>query len=457
MKKITLLFTFLISSLGFSQDVLQNFEAAGAVNGGPFGGMAAPTVLAGTGTNTSQVLEIVGNTAGEPWQGINLNLTKNVKLTSSKTMTIDVKSDTPITFLVKVNRGVAGAPEAAAEVTHNGDGTWQTLSFTFDKALDGKAATADGVYEGFVIHTYWKAGETGFFPNVLKPARTFYVDNISGPAAPESTCGNGVKDGDETGVDCGGSCPQCVNPPTTAAPTPPARAAEDVISLYSGAYTNVASNFDAGWCGGGSVQEVLIDGNPTISFKNNPCQGIVLDAGIDASSFTRLHVDIYIEEGTVLTSSVFNMKFVQQPGGAAIEVLLQVASTPALIAGSWLQVDVPVNLSSLTGFKEFGITSNLNNKVWYDNLYAYKAPLGVSDFESAKIKMYPNPIKNELNIDALSTIQKVGIYNVLGQEVLSSIPNSNSVKLQTGSLQKGVYVVKTAINGKVATSKIVKE
>lgn len=457
MKKITLLFSLLITSLSFSQDVLQNFEAAGAVNGGPFGTGVAPTVLAGTGSNTSQVLEMVGDTGGEVWQGINLNLAKDVQLTTSKTMTIDVKSDTPITFLVKVNGGVAGAPEAAAEVTHNGDGTWQTLSFTFDKALDGKAATANGVYKSFVIHTYWKAGETGFFPNVAKPARTFYVDNISGPAAPESTCGNGIKDGDETGIDCGGSCPQCINPPTTAAPTPPARAAEDVISLYSDAYTNVASNFDAGWCGGGSVQEVLIDGNPTAYFKNNPCQGIVLNEGIDASSFTRLHVDIYIEAGTNLTSSVFNLKFVQQPGGAASEILLQVASTPALIAGSWLQVDVPVNLTTFTGFKEFGITSNLNSRVWYDNLYAYKAPLGVSDFESANIKMYPNPSRNELNIEAKNTIQKVRIYNILGQEVLSSSPNANSVKLQTSSLQKGVYVVKTTINGKVSTSKIVKE
>ena len=72
------------------------------------------------------------------------------------------------------------ATEAAAEVTHDGDDTWQTLSFTFDTALDGKAATTDGVYTNFVIHAYWTAGQTEF-SGVTKDERTFYVDNISGP------------------------------------------------------------------------------------------------------------------------------------------------------------------------------------------------------------------------------------------------------------------------------------
>jgi len=96
-------------------------------------------------------------------------------------LTIDVLSSEPITFLVKVN---AGGPEAAAPVTHNGDGTWQTLSFTFNTSLDNKAANPTGTYAGFVIHAYWEVGRTQFFtPTVVpKPARTFYVDNIREPA-----------------------------------------------------------------------------------------------------------------------------------------------------------------------------------------------------------------------------------------------------------------------------------
>jgi len=169
-------------TVGEPKILLLGFETG--VSGGAttqFGGMAAPAVVTGTGANTSNVLQITTNTGGDIWQGSNITLSRPVKLTTTKTMTIDVLSSEPIAFLMKVNGGVAGAPEAAAQVVHNGDGTWQTLSFTFNTSLDGKAAMANGVYYNMVIHPYWVAGATGFGGS--KPARTFYIDNIKGPVA----------------------------------------------------------------------------------------------------------------------------------------------------------------------------------------------------------------------------------------------------------------------------------
>ena len=143
---------------------------------GPFGGISLPTVESGTGSNTSSVLKVTANPAGQIWQGNNFVLTRPVKLTSTKTMTVDVLSSQPVTFLMKVNEGVAGAPQAAAQASHNGDGTWKTISFTFNTSLDGQAATANGVYRNMVIHP--------FFPfSGPASARTFYLDNIKGPVA----------------------------------------------------------------------------------------------------------------------------------------------------------------------------------------------------------------------------------------------------------------------------------
>lgn len=147
-------------------DLVLGFETteSGGIDGGPFGGGPAPVLETGTGSNTTQVMKIVGNPAGEPWQGINLNLTNAVDLTATKTMTMDVLSDTPITFLVKVTGGGPGVATVAASASHPGGGTWQTVSFTFNTSLDGQPAPANGVYNKFVIHTYWVEGETGFFP-----------------------------------------------------------------------------------------------------------------------------------------------------------------------------------------------------------------------------------------------------------------------------------------------------
>jgi hypothetical protein len=245
--------------------------------------------------------------------------------------------------------------------------------------------------------------------------------------------------------------------PSAAAPTPPARNAADVISLYSDAYTDVASNFDAGWCGPNSVSEISVAGNATTAYLGNVCQGIVLNAGVDASAFTNLHVDIYIEAGTDLTSSVFNLKFVNQPGGNALEMNLNVASSPALIEGQWLSVDLTVDLTNFTGFKEFGVTSNLNNKVWYDNLYAYKGtPLGINEVNSFSVVTYPNPVENTLNVSAGISVDSVSIFDITGREVLRAKPNATAFSLDVADLNKGLYLVTVKAGKQEITTKLVK-
>ena len=245
--------------------------------------------------------------------------------------------------------------------------------------------------------------------------------------------------------------------PSTAAPTPPARNAADVISLYSDAYTDVASNFDAGWCGASSVSEISVAGNATTAYLGNACQGIVLNAGVDASAFTNLHVDIYIEAGTDLTSSVFNFKFVNQPGAAALEMNLNVASSPALIAGQWLSVDLTVDLTNFTGFKEFGITSNLNNKVWYDNLYAYKGTqLSVGEIDEFNFVTYPNPVENTLNVSAGVVVDAVSIFDLTGREVMRATPNAAAFSLDVNNLNKGMYLVTVKAGEQELTTKLVK-
>ena len=251
-------------SLGYSQTLRLGFESGESGNAfGQFGSMNLPAVETGTGSNTSKVLKVVANPAGTIWQGCNFLLTSSVQLTTTKTMTIDVLSSTPVTFLMKVNGGVAGAPEAAAQASHNGDGTWQTISFTFNTALDGKAATANGVYNNMVIHPFWTAGQTDFSGS--PSARTFYIDNISGPAfTPPSSCTNGIQDGTETGIDCGGTCSPCAAPaPTAAATTPVARNAWDVVSIYTdNTYADlVGTNFFPNWGQTTSLSSFAISGN----------------------------------------------------------------------------------------------------------------------------------------------------------------------------------------------------
>jgi hypothetical protein len=434
----------MIFSFGYSQDLLLGFEAgeSGGVNGAPFGDGPAPIVEAGTGTNTTQVLKIVGNPAGQPWQGISLNLTTAVNLTATQTMTMDVFSDTPATFLVKVKGGLTGPAIVAASATHTGGSTWQTVSFTFNTALDGQAALATGVYTGFVIHTYWAPGATTFFnPTVPTPARTLYVDNIKGPS----------------GV------PPVIAAPTTAAPTPTIDAA-NVISMFSNAYTNVAvDTWKTDWSNATvTLEDIQIQGNDTKKYSALDFVGIetVGANSIDASEMTIFHLDMWSPNVTTFRVKLVDFGANNAFGGGDDSEHEIVITNPAL--GEWVSLAIP--LSDFTGLVAREHISQLilsclptaQGTVFVDNVYFSNGIFSNGSFERVNVSLYPNPTQGTLFLSATSEVTAYEIYNITGQRIMSGNVNASQIEINTSNLQSGIYLIKTEVNGQVNTQKFVK-
>ena len=466
MKKITFLLALFITSIGFSQDLLLGFETteSGGLNGGPFGNGNAlqVNVVTDAGTNGSQVVKFIANPSGEIWQGININLSDDVDLTTTQTMTIDVKSATPITFLVKVNGGVSGAADAAAAVTHNGNDTWQTLSFTFNTSLDGKAAMANGIYSSFVIHAYWAPGAT-LFSEVTADSRTFYVDNIKGTVSTAETCSDGIMNNAETGVDCGGpNCSACPSPPMTAAPTPPARAAADVISIYSDAYTAIPGIvLDQAWCGANAITATTAGGNAVLAYNDKACQGIDFDANRqDFTGITYMHVDLFIQASTDLVGKVFNVKIVPDSGAESAFNIDINGLSPAPVPGTWYSYDMPITISGPhSNIRQFGITSNLNSVLWYDNLYFHKnTTLSTDNFDSNTFSLYPNPTQDSWTVKT-NNIQMLNItvFDVLGKNVLSLSPNASEATINGLNLKSGLYFAQIKTANGLSSIKLIKK
>lgn len=493
MKKITLLLVLLTFSLGYSQDLLLGFETgeSGGVNGGPFGGMPAPVLEAGTGTNTTQVLKIVGNTTGEPWQGINLNLTSLVNLTTTKTMTMDVFSDSPITFLVKVTGGVGGPAAVAASASHPGGSTWQTVSFTFNTVLDNQGALANGTYNGFVIHAYWAPGATLFFsapgvPAFPTPARTFSVDNIRGPLG----------------------TPPVIPTPTTAAPAPPNRAPADVRSIFSNTYAPVTTfayggdlnTYNTSWCPGVTTQ-FLIGGDPNTAMNRitglgsgtvagtattsppyqgsdlaGGCEGINFrDGSFDATTFTFFHIDIWTPIQTMalrnisLKLSNHNPATNQEVNAIEYNVTNGTPAPNQLPTtdpnpGTWLSFDIPLSAFTIAGggsaarnnLAEFIISTNLGT-VYYDNAYLHKGTVLSNDsFELASFSAYPNPTSSEWNISAKQNITSIQLFDVTGKTVLTLNPNNTAAVINASELSNGIYFAKVSSDVTSKTIKLVK-
>lgn len=456
MKKITLLFTILIATCASAQQVVvQNFQTATSFTFAGFEGLASASVdtdPAPGGTRMNN-FKLVSQTTGNPWQGAEvIQQVTNLKLTTDKTVSIDVYATQAFTLLAKVESGTG--PNSAASQSYTTPNAWQTLTFTFTQALDN-TAIANGNYQKIVFFPNWKATNDGFNP----PANfTVYVDNITSEAAAIAPP------------------PQ----PATAAPTPPARPAADVKSIFSNAYTNVATlnyagvdgqpsnddTYNTSWCGA-TTSLLQIAGNDTNKIVALGCEGISFKSGrFDATTFTHFHIDIWTDTATMDKS--FNVKFSNwnNGNGEANAIEYSVNNGNFLTnpnPGTWISLDIPLaNFSAINGANrndlvQFIITSDLGT-VFYDNLYLHKnTVLSTTDFNAAKVTMYPNPTKNTFTIDAKSAIQNVTVLNMLGQQVLSVNPNELSTSIDLASFQNGIYVVRSTVDGIVSSSKIIKE
>lgn len=169
-------------------------------------------------------------------------------------------------------------PNAGPIAVNNGDETW---TFTFDPAPTADMEyliLKDGVQENLIgkgdcspITDYWS------YANRQWTVGSGNVSNVYN------------------------SCSACIDYPISDAPTPIARNAWDVISLYSGAYTNLNSNFFPNWGQSTSFSNFTPVSDPTIKYSNLTYQGIEIingNASVNVSAMTKLHLDVWTPEIT---------------------------------------------------------------------------------------------------------------------------------------------------------------
>jgi hypothetical protein len=84
--------------------------------------------------------------------------------------------------------------------------------------------------------------------------------------------------------------------------------------------------------------------------------------------------------------------------------------------------------------------------------------LSVEDYAiSNMLTYYPNPVVNTLTLNGVKTIQDVAVYNMLGQEVLRTKPNTVQAEIEMSHLQAGTYFVKVTVENSNKTIKVVKK
>lgn len=259
-----------------------------------------------------------------------------------------------------------------------------------------------------------------------------------------------------------------ISGPATPAPTPPARPAADVKSIFSDAYAPISTigytgddnTYDNSWCPG-TTTLIQIAGDNTHKTTGLGCEGVTFLAGrINATDFTHVHMDVYTDTETLNKS--LNIKFSNWNGGSSEANAIEYSVNNSNFLtnpnpGTWISLDIPldnfspINNSSRNDLVQFVITSDLGT-IYYDNLYLHKNTMGTSSFDSSAMVLQPNNVRAGELVSIPFEVSKVEVYNMGGQ--LVSKTNQNVI--ETATFTTGIYLVKaTNVDGLSKVSKLI--
>ena len=92
-----------------------------------------------------------------------------------------------------------------------------------------------------------------------------------------------------------------------------------------------------------------------------------------------------------------------------------------------------------------------------DNFSITSTTLGLEDVSTvSNFTFFPNPVNNVLTIKAQASIDSITVYNMLGQAVVRSTPNTNDSTVDMSALQTGAYFVQVSINNTLKTVRVIK-
>lgn len=96
------------------------------------------------------------------------------------------------------------------------------------------------------------------------------------------------------------------------------------------------------------------------------------------------------------------------------------------------------------------------NNYYIDDFKFVEGTLSTTDLDAQSFSVYPNPVKDVLNIQSLEAVSKIAVYNVLGQNVYSNTPKAVSPTVDMSTFKSGVYFVEVTIGNTTKTVKVIK-
>ena len=238
--------------------------------------------------------------------------------------------------------------------------------------------------------------------------------------------------------------------PTTAAPTP-TKAAGNVISLFSNAYTNVGiDTWRTSWSSA-VLTEMQVAGNDVKKYSTLDFVGVEATGAnmINASTMTDFNIDVWTPNMTAFRVKLVDFGTDGAFGGGD-DTEHELIFTPTL--NGWNTISVPLtNFTGLTAKSHIaqiifsGLPTGLGT-VYIDNVYFSKpGNVGINQNAKNTLSVYPNPSANVIYVDGIdfNTSTVATIVDLQGKLIKSIELNGNNA-IDISDLNQGVYLVKVA-------------
>ncbi|MDG1731291.1 MAG: T9SS type A sorting domain-containing protein [Algibacter sp.] len=432
MKKITLLSIMLFIAFIYQVQgqVLVDYETPGTSSSfGSWGsaGFAQIVNPDQTGLNTSANVGEFTHDGSSGYIGIeSAGPFSNFDFTATPTFKMKVWVDEPVEIIFKLQNDPNWweSKEVKYQVGAGETNQWIQLEFNFEDA------TATN-YNRVVL--YFDGGNT--IPSGV--GHKYYFDDIEKSATLlPPTCTDGIMNGDEIDIDCGG---------TTCAPCPPKLTDFsfdfDTVTPLEGA-ESATFNDDA-------INTVLNGINPTANVGEL--------SGINLSWWSQLKYQY--DDGVDLSTGDrgFSMKV---KGPRALSVTIKVeGSVEHSVAVDYTTPNVWQKLD----FDFSSFTSNTNTKIAVffgiqeddtafpdpndnvfqvdDFIFGVFASLSTKDFKIEGLTIYPNPTTASWAISTKNqVIKSIEVYSILGKRVQTLKPNTLNTQVDASSLAPGIYI-----------------
>ncbi len=306
------------------------------------------------------------------------------------------------------------------------------------------------------------------------------------------TCNDGVQNGNETGVDCGGpdcaACPTCSDGVQNGNETGVDCGGPDCSACSTGGPTELlASYFESGWDGwtdGGSDcyrynGSRSWEGSKSIRIRDNSGSVSAMTSPyLNMASYSSVEVSFYFYPNSMENGEDFWLRYNDGSGWQTVAswasgssfsnnnfytatVTLSSANYNLVNNGRFrFQCDASANADRVY-IDEVIITGNgsgsrLSGESTSDiSLVSGKTML--SDLDDLGYEVFPNPATSSLSIRTEDNINEIKIISLTGQLIRTQTIQSDHVTLDIAELKTGLYLLSIETDEEVLTQKFVKQ